>query len=304
MQENFKNSWQEVINRLEDWLELLIKNLPNILLAILVIIFFFILSRYLKKWLRRPVKHLTKQESVRDLLVRVGSIVMIALGFLLALGILNLDTALKSALAGAGVAGLAIGLALQGTLSDTFSGVMLAVRQVINVGDYIKTNNYAGFVEKIELRNTWIRESDNNIVVIPNKDVLEKPFKNYGLTDRIRVTLKCGVAYSSDLDRVIQVADKSIQEKFPQENGEIEFYYTGFGESAIEFKLRFWVKAIKNRTILSSHSDAIRLLKKGFDEAGITIPFPIRTLHMHPQSEKFARDLVSEEGEKKEDSSN
>lgn len=304
MEENFKNSWQEAVNRMEDWLELLVKNLPNILMAILVIVFFFILSRYLQKWLRRPIRHLAKQESVRDLLVRVGSIVIIALGFLLALGILNLDTALKSALAGAGVVGLVIGLALQGTLSDTFSGVMLAVRQVINVGDYIKSNNYAGFVEKIELRNTWIRESDNNIVVIPNKDVIEKPFKNYRLTDRIRVTLKCGVAYSSDLDRVIDVADKSIQEKFPQENGEIEFYYTEFGDSAIEFKLRFWVKAIKNRAILSSRSDAIKLLKKGFDEAGITIPFPIRTLHLHPRSEHFAREIVPGEDEKKGDDFN
>jgi small conductance mechanosensitive channel len=218
----------------------------------------------------------------------VGSIVIIALGFLLALGILNLDTALKSALAGAGVAGLAIGLALQGTLSDTFSGVMLAVRQVINVGDYIKTNDYEGFVEKIELRNTWIRESDNNMVVIPNKDVLEKPFKNYGLTETIRVSVECGVAYSSDLDHVMEVADHSIQKKFPQESGQIEFYYTGFGNSAIEFKIRFWVAAIKNRTILSTHSDAIRLLKKGFDEAGITIPFPIRTLLMHPESKNLA----------------
>jgi small conductance mechanosensitive channel len=220
------------------------------------------------------------------------SLVVITLGFLLALGVLNLDTVLKSILAGAGVAGLAIGLALQGTLSNTFSGVLLAIKEVINIGDWVESNGFAGKVEKIELRNTWIREADNNIVVIPNKDVLEKPFKNYGLTSRIRVILHCGVGYSEDLERVRRIAKEAVVQRFPQDDdNEVEFYYEEFGASSINFLLRFWVDATEKLTILEARSEGIITVKKAFDDNNINIPFPIRTLEVSESSAHLAREL-------------
>ena len=195
MDEQINSSWEQMWERLDGWIDTLITNLPNIALAVVVFIAFYWLSVFARRLMKRPLGKVTKQESVRILIVRVSSMVIIGLGFLLALGILNLDTALKSILAGAGVAGLAVGLALQGTLSNTFSGMYLAVKDILNIGDWVESNGYMGVVEKITLRNTFIKEPDNNLVILPNKMVLENPFKNYGLTTQIRVILECGIEY-------------------------------------------------------------------------------------------------------------
>jgi len=243
MEDQLKSSWQNMLDRLADWLNVIITNLPNLILAVIVFTIAYWLSQNLRHWLEKPMRRVIRQASIRALVANIASTVIIAFGLFLALGILNLDTVLQSLLAGAGVAGLAIGLALQGTLSNTFSGVFLAVKDIINVGDYIETNGYSGKVEEITLRSTKIREADNNIVIIPNKTVLENPFKNYGLTRRVRVSVACGVSYDSDLEKVQRIAIASIEKEFPQQNNEqIEFHYLAFGGSSIDFQVRFWLK--------------------------------------------------------------
>lgn len=139
---------------------------------------------------RKLLKGYVRQSSLRSLIATITSVIIIVTGLFIALGVLNLNTVLKSMLAGAGVAGLAIGLALQSSLPNTFSGIYLSVRDIINVGDWVETNGYSGSVQEVNLRNTVIKEPDNNLVMIPNKMVVENPFKNFGLTERIRVIIK------------------------------------------------------------------------------------------------------------------
>ncbi|MEZ5023006.1 MAG: mechanosensitive ion channel family protein [Chitinophagales bacterium] len=275
------SSWNNMLDRLAGWFDAAVTNLPNFILAMVVFGLTYWLSRNLQYWINKPLKRVVKQPSVRELISNFLAIIVIGIGLFLALGILNLDTVLKSLLAGAGVAGLAIGLALQGTLSNTFSGIFLAVKDIMNVGDFVETNGYSGSVVEIGLRNTKVKETDNNIVVIPNRMVLENPFKNYGLTDRVRVTLKCGVGYESDLEEVKNIAIDSIARRFPPQSPEnIEFHYLEFGGSSIDFQMRFWVDAKEKLSRLEAHSEAMMLLKKAFDNHDINIPFPIRTLQM------------------------
>mgnify|MGYP000250169081 CR=1 FL=1 len=272
-------SWDKMIGRIFKWFESAIINLPNFILAVVIFSFSFWMSRNIERWANRALTRVITQTSVRSLISNALSILIITVGFFLALGVLNLDDLLKSLLAGAGVAGLAIGLALQGTLSNTFSGIFLAVEDILNVDDWIESNGYAGRVVEIDLRNTKIIESDNNIVVIPNKTVLENPFKNYGLTKRIRTNITCGVAYDSDLRQVKDLSIKTIDELFPIRAAEaVEFHYLNFGDSSIDFQIRFWIDAKVDITATEAKSEAIMALKEAFDENGITIPFPIRTV--------------------------
>ncbi|MDX1685948.1 MAG: mechanosensitive ion channel family protein [Saprospiraceae bacterium] len=292
MKEQFSNSWEDMLSQMQGWVDTLIMNLPNIVLAIVVFVLFVWISRKTQFIIRRPLKKFVKDDSIKHLVVRSFAILFVALGFLLALEIMNLDTALKSLLAGAGVAGLAVGLALQGTLSNTFSGIVLSIKKVINIGDYIETNGYRGTVEKITLRQTMIREADNNIVMIPNNEILENPFKNYALTQRIRTIIECGVGYESDLRKVKEVAIEAVEERFPQDpDKDIEFFFTEFGNSSINFVLRFWVEARENFTILGARSEAIMTIKEAFDKNDINIPFPIRTLEM--RNKELSDDISS-----------
>lgn len=278
----FSESYDNVIEKLEGWLNAIITNLPNFIIAVLVFALSYFLSGLIRKNLNKFLKRYVDQASVRSLISTIVAIVIVMGGLLIALGVMNLDTVLKSMLAGAGVMGLAIGLALQSSLSNTFSGIYLSLQDIINIGDWVETNGYQGTVHEVNLRNTVIKEPDNNLVMIPNKMIVENPFKNFGLTERIRVILLCGVGYECDLQEVEDIAKKAIEKDFPQDESEkIEFHYKEFGDSSINFQLRFWVDAKVKITILEARSEAIKILKRAFDEHGINIPFPIRTLQIH-----------------------
>lgn len=274
------NALEKITTKLQVWLDLLIKNLPNIAVAALVLVASYFVSRVVFSFTYKLAQKRIKQKSISKLVSRSISVVVVLVGLFLALSALNLGKALTGLLTGAGISGLVIGLALQGTLSNTISGIVLAFRKNIKVGDWIETGNFAGEVIDINLNYFVLREADNNTVVIPNKQVLENPFKNYTLTTRMRVTFECGVAYDSDLEEVEAVTKQTITKFFDQESlgKTVEFYYTEFGGSSINFMCRFWIEGESGLARLQSKSKAIKEIKKVFDEEGFNIPFPIRTL--------------------------
>ena len=268
-----------IYDKLADWLDSIILNLPNFILAVLVFIVFIFIAKYVSKILNRLLLRRKIQHSVRDISIRILKLVIISFGFFIALGLLNLDKLLTSILAGAGVVGLAIGLALQGTLSNTVSGVILSFLPEIQIGDWVETNGYAGEVLEVNLRNIVIKQNDNNHVVIPNTKIVEDAFKNFSRTKRSRVMLTCGVGYESDLEKVQEITTEAISKIFKQKgNEQVEFAYEGFGDSSINYVIRFWTDCTKQRDILFAKHKAILAIKKAYNEHDINIPFPIRTL--------------------------
>ncbi|MDX1761283.1 MAG: mechanosensitive ion channel family protein [Christiangramia sp.] len=276
---NIQDSIKGIWDKLGGWLDSLILNLPNFLLAVIVFVLFIVIAKYVGRLFERITRRHIKQDSIRLMTVKVIKAIVILIGFFIALGLLNLDKVLTSVLAGAGVVGLAIGLALQGTLNNTFSGLILSFLPELQIGDWVETNGYAGTVTEINLRNIVIKQSDNNYVVIPNSKIVEEPFKNYSRTSRSRVFVNYGVGYESDLEMVRDLTLEVIKEKFPQRgNEEVEFLYSGFGDSSIDFVVRFWIDATKNRDLIGGQHEAIIAIKKAFDAKGVNIPFPIRTI--------------------------
>lgn len=276
---NIHDSIEGIWEKLGSWTDSLILSLPNFILALLVFFLFIIAAKYTGKLLGRILRYKVKQDSIREITIKIIKVLVIAIGFFVALGLLNLDTVLTSVLAGAGVVGLAIGLALQGTLNNTFSGILLSFLPELQIGDWIENNGYAGRVVGISLRSIKIKEADNNIVVIPNSQVIDAPFKNFSRTSRSRVMLDCGVAYGSKLEQVKDLTVQTLAELFPQNNNEeVEFMYKEFGDSSINFVVRFWTNVNSNRDILLARSKAIIAIKKVYDENNINIPFPIRTI--------------------------
>ena len=273
--DSISNLW----DKLDGWLDAIILKLPNFIVAILVMVIFYFIAQGLRKLSYRLLFRKIADESVRQMMAKIVKAVVILIGFFVALGVMQLDKVLTSVLAGAGVVGLAIGLALQGTLSNTFSGLMLSFLPKVRLGDFIDAQGKSGYVDEINLRNVTIRQTDNEYVVIPNSIFIENPFTNYSWSKRSRIDVSCGVGYESDLQQVEDLVVKLMKENFEQhENEGIEFFYTEFGDSSINFKTRFWIDSTKPKPKLEAQHKAIKLIKKNFDEAGINIPFPIRTL--------------------------
>lgn len=280
MESTMSTAFNDLVDKLQGWLNTIIQNIPNLILAIIVMTISYFVASYTRKFILKLVESRVPQKSVANIIAKISAVVVVVAGLFLALGILNLSKMLTSLLAGAGVAGLAIGLALQGTLSNTFAGVVISFRKRIQLGNWVETNGYSGEVIDVNLKEFVLKEADNNIVVIPNKMILENPLKNYSLTTRMRVFLECGVGYESDLEEVQRLTKKVIANTFDQVKNpeDVEFYYTEFGDSSINYLCRFWIDAESMLEKLNAKTKAIIEIKKAYDKANINIPFPIRTL--------------------------
>lgn len=280
MKSQLSEAYNLLIDKLESWFNAIVSNIPNLILAIIVLIAAYFIAKYVNKYVTKLVSRKIQQNSITNMIGSLSSVVVVLAGLFLALGILNLSKTLTSLLAGAGVAGLAIGLALQGTLSNTFAGIVLSFRKKIQIGHWVETNGYSGEVIDINLKDFTIKEADNNMVIIPNKMILDNPMKNYTLTTKMRVFLECGVGYESDLEHVEQLTKQTICDTFDQIKSpdDVEFYYTEYGGSSINYLCRFWIDAENALEKMRSKSKAIIEIKKAYDKENINIPFPIRTL--------------------------
>ncbi len=280
MKLNIEDAWSKMTTRLTTWVDQLILNLPNILIAVLVFILTILLSKYISKLILGLLSRSSLQKSMKNVIAKLVSVLVILAGIFLVLGILDLSKALNTILAGAGVAGLAVGLALQGALANTYSGIVLSYIKQVKFGDWIESNGYEGEVTNIDLRAVTIKQPDNNLVYLPNKQVLENPIKNFSTTAQSRVILDCGVGYSSDLEFVRTLVNKTIVENFKPvaKVDEVIFLYTGFGDSSINFQTRFWIDSTSALEVAKAKTEAMIAIKIAFDKNDINIPFPIRTL--------------------------
>lgn len=132
---------------------------------------------------------------------------------------------------------------------------------------------------EISLRKIVLRKPDNNYVIIPNSKFIADPFTNYSLSERSRIIVKCGVGYESDLQIVEDIVTNLIKTNFEQKDNEsVEFFFTEYGDSSINFMVRFWIDMVKSKQEHTARHKAIKLIRSKFNEENINIPFPIRTL--------------------------
>ena len=277
--EKTEKAWSDLTTKVYDWVDSIVMNLPNFIIAVLVLILFIIFAKYSSKLIDKIFRKSNAQDSIRTVSVKVFRVIIISFGIFLSLGILNLNSVLTTILGAAGVLGLAVGFALQGTLHNTFSGIIISFIPKLQIGDWIETNDYAGFVVDINLRSVIIQTVDYNLVVIPNSKIVDAPFKNFSRTPRGRIILTCGVGYESDLPKVQEITENAIKEIFDQRPGEsVQFFYTEFGDSSINYQLRFWANVANQGDVYKAQHDAILAIKAAYNKNNINIPFPIRTL--------------------------
>ena len=264
---------------LQGWLELGVRMLPNIIAALLLTAIFGLLSRFAGGLARRALTRMKVDETVTRLLEAVVRLGLVAVGVFLALGMLNLDGVVASLLAGVGVVGLALGFAFQDIAANFMSGVIMAVSRPYKVGDLIESNGHFGRVEGIDLRTLQLRTLTGERVLIPNKDVYNSVLVNYTETPDRRVDVPVGVSYGENLRQVIEVTERALQSVDERDEARpVEVFFVGYGDSSIDLEARFWIRFHAQRDYVKARSAAVVAIKEHFDEAGITIPFPIRTL--------------------------
>ena len=223
-----------------------------------------------------------------SLIQRFVLIIVYILGLLVLLDYYNIS--ISPLIAGLGIGGLAIALALQPTLSNFFAGTQIVSDNVVRVGDYIEMEGgtIRGYVTDVGWRSTRIRTPYNNIVIIPNSRLAESIITNYyGPTMEMAVLVSCGVSYNANLPKVesitLEVAREVIQELDEADKTfEPWFAYEEFGDSNINFWV--WIQAKDRIASFRIKSEIIKRLKASLDEEGIIINYPARLLTFDPDT--------------------
>ncbi|MBW3545015.1 MAG: mechanosensitive ion channel family protein [Bacteroidetes bacterium] len=275
----FTNASRLIFEKLENWIRELIAMLPNIILAIIIVVIAYFVAGLVRNVVRKLLYRMTGHLTLQHLISNIVFVSIIMVGAFIALSVLQLTTAVTSLLAGAGIIGLALGFAFQDIAANFMSGIIMAVRKPFREGDIIETQDKIGIVTDMSLRATIIRSFQGQYHIIPNKDVFQNTITNYNTYGKRRIDLAVGISYGDDLEKVKQLVLDTVR-NIPKINQEdpIQFFYTAFGDSSINFEIRFWVNYKKQPDYLEARSDAIMAIKRAFDENDIMIPFPIRTL--------------------------
>lgn len=276
---DFNRAYDIISEKLSHWLQDLVKLLPNIALAAVILVVGIFLARQIARLIRKTLGRFNNNKTLDTL---VGSIIysfLIGIVVFTSLSVLQLDKAVTSILAGAGIVGLALAFAFQDIASNFMSGIFLFVRQPLHVGDIVKIKDYMGRVEEINLRDTVLRTFQGQMVIMPNKDVFQNPIENFSILGRRRFDLVVGVSYGDDLELVKEItlnAVKDIPGLCP--DNPTTMFYQEFGDSSINFVVRLWINTTDQPAYLGVGSNAIMRIKKAYDQHDIMIPFPIRTL--------------------------
>lgn len=276
---DFTKAYDLISEKLISWVDALIKLLPNLALAAVVLVLGIFISKLLRRYSLKMIRKFSQLETINKLFASFMNVVGIGITIFTTLDILNLDKAVTTALTGAGILGLALAFAFQDIAANFMSGIFMSFRHPFNVNDLVKINDEIGKIEAINLRDTTIITLQGQRVIIPNKQVFQNTIENYTSTGRRRLDISVGISYGDDLERVKEITLKAVEPlTLRDKSKKIEFFYDEFGDSSINFSLRIWLKSTEQVNYLEAKSQAIMMIKKAFDKNDITIPFPIRTL--------------------------
>ena len=273
-----ESAYKLITEKLIHWWEKIIRLLPNIALAIIILVIGFYIAKWLRKVIKKVSHSVIDNPTIQKLFNNLAYIALLLIVLFVALTVLNLTTAVASILGAAGLLGLAFAFAFQDIAANFMSGIFISIRKPLHVNDIVKLNDYMGEVTEINLRDTILKTFQGQMVIIPNKMVLQNPIENYTLLGKRRMDLVGRVSYGDDLVKVKQVALDAIKNLDGLTNDPSTLFFDKFDNSSINFVLRLWLDTAHQADFLQVQSDAIIKIKEAFDKNNISIPFPITTL--------------------------
>ncbi len=267
-----------------DWTQFYEKGLDVATLYGLKIIYallIFVIGRWVARILKNLVQKLMVKSKVEITLVSfVGNITYVALlafVILASLGQLGIQT--TSFIAVLGAAGLAVGLALQGSLSNFAAGVLMIIFQPFKVGDKIEGAGIIGVVEEIQLFTTQLSTPDNKTIIVPNSKLTSDNITNYSMKGALRVDLVIGIGYGDDIDKFKSVIlDELSKDSRILKDPSIFIGLLELGDSSVNFVVRPWVNTSDYWDV---YFDSMENIKKRMDAEGLSIPFPQRDVHLY-----------------------
>lgn len=256
---------------------LLLEYGPNVILAIITLFIGLWVIKLLSKGFRKAMERAQVEESLKKFLL---SLVGIVLKVLLVISVVSmLGVQMTSFIAILGAAGLAVGLALQGSLANFAGGVLLLLFKPFKVGDFIDAQGFMGTVHAIQVFNTILKTPDNKTIFIPNGNLSNDSITNFTTEDKRRVEWTFGIGYSDDLKKAKDILSNLVKEdnRILSEPAPM-VALSELGDSSVNFVVRVWVNSADYWGV---YFDMLEKVKLTFDAQGISIPFPQRDVHVY-----------------------
>ena len=257
--------------------EALIRALPNIAIALVLLLVTWIVAKFAIRIADRLTGKAEVRPSLKALTQTLVKLAIWLVGLLLALVAVMPGFTPASIIAGLGIGAVAIGFAFQDIFENFLAGVLIMLREKMRIGDVIECEGITGKVERITLRETYVRKLSGEVTLVPNSMLFKNPVEI--LTDEVqrRHEVVAGVSYDTDLDHAAEVIHKAVEavEEVDSDKG-IDVFAVEFNSSSVDFKVRWWAGS-KPRDMWESKDKVIRAIKRALDDAGIEIPFPYVT---------------------------
>jgi small conductance mechanosensitive channel len=251
--------------------------LRHLATAILILVLGVRLARLISHWLDRTMTRAQIEPTVVRFVINITHIVLVAIVVMMALSRLGIQT--TSLLAVLSAAGLAVGLALQGALSNLSAGLLLIIFRPFKAGDFIGAAGVQGTVQEVHILTTTLNTIDNLRLIVPNSQITNSIITNFLVNDTRRVDFTVGVSYEDDLQKVRQLLEALLAEHPLVLKEPAPFIgISELAESSVNTVIRVWVQRRDFQKVRFGLLEQIKLV---FDEHGITIPYPQRTLHVH-----------------------
>lgn len=253
--------------------------LPQVLVAIVVLVFTAGLAKFARYLTKHGFARTKLRQSLKELFTLLVSILVWMVGLMIAAVIVFPGLTPASMLTGLGLGSVAIGFAFKDVFENFLAGIIILFRREMRIGDYIECEGIEGEVDHIAIRESHIRQTDGQLVIVPNSILFKNPVTvRTDLASR-RVTVICGVAYDVDVDNARDVIRDAVArcDSVIQDGKPIQIFAQEFAESSINFEVTWWTGS-KPVEVRASRDQVVSSVKRALDDAGIEIPFPYRTL--------------------------
>lgn len=268
-----------LMNQLNDIARSAIAVMPQILIAIIIVTLTFLIAKGARAIVRRTLGRTKLRKSLKNLFALLASIATWTFGIMLAALIAFPNLTPTKLLAGLGIGSVAVGFAFKDIFENFLAGIIILLRREMRIGDYIECEGLEGQVEDILVRETHIRQTDGQLVIVPNSLLFKNPLTIRTDLDQRRTTIVCGIAYGEDVDKARDVIKAAVEKcsGVITDSKPVQIFAQEFADSSINFEVTWWTGSAPV-DIRRSRDTVVAAVKRALDEADIEIPFPYRTL--------------------------
>lgn len=291
-----------IVEKLDTWLDGFIRNLPNILVGILV----FVAMIYISRWIGKGVKKLLVKrgrDNFGEILGGFMRWLLTIVGLMLSLTIISPNLSPADLIAGLGVSSVAIGFAFKDILQNWLAGILILMRQPFEIDDQIVVNGFEGSVERIETRATIIRQYDGQRIVVPNSEIYTNSVKVITANELIRSQYDIGLGYDQPRDKAFEILRKTIKEtEGVSAEKPIDILPWDQADSWLTVRVRWWTDS-ERANVVKVFSRVILNTQNAMDDAGIDLPFPTNIEIQNAHDHKEVKEIREKKNKKKKKSS-